>query len=178
MLSVALAVMLSGLTILPPSPDPRPSDDSPKLTMSPAVVCLSVDGYRVFVKRPHPVLKKDEKLMLYFEPRGHTFTQKDGVYQLHLTEDVELRHRGSSEIVQRQDTLVEFDEIANRPPVQIYLMNQIELKKLTPGEYDLTIILHDELGDSAGLAGREVFHQGGRRRRRLDRPTDGTEATG
>ena len=33
------------------------------------------------------------------------------------------------------------------PPTQIYLRNTISLKGLEPGEYDLIIILHDEVNE-------------------------------
>jgi hypothetical protein len=115
------------------------------LRMSPAVVCRSIDGYEAYEELPDAALTADEKLLLYFRPLGHKIDLADGYYRCHLIQDAQIRKRGQKAIVQQKLKLLEYKPKSRQPPRYIYLRDSISLKGLAPGEYDLTVILHDEL---------------------------------
>ena len=50
--------------------------------------------------------------------------------------------------------MVEYEPKSEQPPQQLYMRNTISLKGLEPGEYELTIILRDEIDKAAARAGR------------------------
>jgi hypothetical protein len=127
--------------------DPKPDGVPPALAMTPAQLCLAVEGYGAYTPRPEAPFGKDEKLMLYFEPVGHEFERREGGdYRLHLTQDVEIRRAGQRTAVWKKADLVDYEATSPFPPLQVYLMNEISLKTLAPGTYQLVIRLHDRIG--------------------------------
>ncbi len=124
------------------------ADDPPekKLTMSDAIACSKITGYGDYVKLDEAVLTRDDKLLLYYEPSGYSYQTVGKEYRVHFVQDAKLRRRGQKAVIQSKDKLLDYKGNSKEPPLSIYLSNTISLKALSPGEYDLELILHDEVG--------------------------------
>src|SRR5262249_34996917 len=119
------------------------------LRMSRAVVCKSIDGYENYKPLPGAAQTSEEKLLIYYRPLRYKIDFVDGYYRAHLVQDNEIRKRGKKEIVRQKKKVVEYDPKSKDPLGPIYIRNTISLKGLEPGDYDLTIILRDELDKAA-----------------------------
>jgi hypothetical protein len=113
--------------------------------MSSGIVCRSIDGYENYEPLEGAAQTADEKLLVYFRPMGYQTEIVDGEYQAHLAPDFQIRKRGQKAILRQKKKAFEYKPRAPQPPRQIYLKSLISLKELPPGDYDLTIILHDEI---------------------------------
>jgi hypothetical protein len=132
-----------------PAKDPAPSQESPasegRLKMSPAVACEAITGYEQFVVLKDSALTKDEKLLVYYRPSNYTVKKEGQKYQVHLAQDVRVRKRGQKEVLWSKEKVVDLKMEFPGVPTTFYLMNKIALQALAPGDYDLDIILRDEL---------------------------------
>ncbi len=115
------------------------------LRMSKAIVCSSIDGYESYKKQPGAALTSDEKLLVYYRPLGYKTAFVDGTYQAHFTQDGQVRKRGEKAILREKKKLLDCTAKEDLPPENLFLRNSVSLKGLPPGEYDFTIILHDEI---------------------------------
>ena len=87
---------------------------------------------------------------MYFRPLRYKIEAgDDGYYRAHVVQDNEIRKKGEKKIVRYKKKVVEYEPKTKDPPKQLYIRNTISLKGLEPGEYDLTIILRDELDKTA-----------------------------
>ena len=123
------------------------SDDSPprKLAMTPAVACSKITGFGDYVPLDEAVLTRDDKLLVYYEPTGFLYETVGKEYRVHFTQDARIHRRGQKAALQSKDKLLDYKGKSKQPPVNIYLSNTIALKDLAPGEYDLEIILRDDV---------------------------------
>jgi hypothetical protein len=128
-----------------PASPPKPGG----LRMSRAVVCKSIDGFEKYEPLPGAAQTSDEKLLIYYRPLRYKTDYVDGFYTAHLVQDNEIRKRGKREIVRQKRKVVEYEPRQKQPLGTIYMRNTISLKGLDPGEYELTIILRDELDKGA-----------------------------
>lgn len=120
------------------------------LRMSRAVVCSSIDGYENYKPLPGATQTSEEKLLVYYRPLRYKIEMVDDeLYHAHLTQDAEIRKKGSKAILRQKQKVLEYNPRMKEPPRQIYLRNTISLKGLSPGDYELTIILHDKLDNGA-----------------------------
>jgi hypothetical protein len=94
---------------------------------------------------PGAAQTSDEKLLVYVRATGFKTEKVDGAYQAHLAPDFEVRKRGAKAVLLQKKKMFEYKPREAQLPYRIYLKNVISLKGLTPGDYDLTIILHDEI---------------------------------
>ncbi|MGO9462611.1 MAG: hypothetical protein ACLQIB_41840 [Isosphaeraceae bacterium] len=124
---------------------PQADDAESSLRMSRAVVCRSIDGYEAYEPLPDAAQTSDEKLLVYYRPEGYKSVVVDGLYQAHFTQDAQIRKRGEKAVMRQKLKLLEYKARNASPPQYIYLRNTISLKGLPPGDYDLTIILRDEV---------------------------------
>jgi hypothetical protein len=116
------------------------------LDMEPGIVCKTIDGYEDYEPLPGAAQTSDEKLLVYIRPSGFQTEKVEKGYQAHLTLDGEVRKRGAKPILRQKKKLLDFKPLYATPPRFLYLKQTVSLKGLAPGDYDLTIILHDELG--------------------------------
>jgi hypothetical protein len=147
--AVVLACGVGGLAV---SRSDEP--DTSKLAMTPAVVCSRITGYGDYVALDEPALTRDDKMLIYYEPSGYEYEVVGKEYRVHLVQDARIRRRGEKTVLQAKDKLLEYKGRSKVPPLNIFLTNTIALKPLPVGEYDLEIILRDEIGK--GLAARQV----------------------
>jgi hypothetical protein len=115
------------------------------LRMTPGIVCRSIAGYEDYEPLPEAAQTAEEKLLIYFRPSGHRIERVDEMYEAHLVPDFQIRKRGEKAVLRQKLKYFEYKPKSKEPPRSIYMKNVIALKGLPPGEYDLTIILHDEI---------------------------------
>jgi hypothetical protein len=128
----------------------KPDDRKTALRMTPGIVCRSITGYEDYNILPKAAQTSDEKLLVYFRPLGYQTELVDGAYQAHLATDFQIRKRGQKEVLLQKLKMYEYKpRNEQRPPRLLYMKNSISLKGLSPGEYDLTLILHDEVAKGA-----------------------------
>jgi hypothetical protein len=126
----------------------QPAHERTSLRMSRAVVCTSIDGYESYKKLPGAALTSDEKLLVYYRPIDYQTAFVDGSFQAHFTQDGQIRKHGEKAILREKLKLLDCTAKGDLPPEALFLRNTVSLKGLTPGEYDFTIILHDEIAKS------------------------------
>jgi hypothetical protein len=119
------------------------------LDMEPAIVCKSIDGYEDYEPLPGAAQTSEEKLLVYMRPTGFQSEKVEKGYQAHLTIDGEVRKRGEKTILRQKKKLLEYQPVYSTPVYFIYLKHSVSLKGLAPGDYELTIILHDEIAKGA-----------------------------
>jgi hypothetical protein len=147
--ATAIGILAVGLGANPGevAAQPRPSKPG-RLDMTEPVACESITGYSQYVPLEEAAVTKDDKLLIYYEPRNYAIKRVGAKYQIHLTQDVRIRRRGQKPVLWSKDKLFEFQKETEGPPSPICMMNKIAVKQLAPGEYDLDVILHDLAGNS------------------------------
>jgi hypothetical protein len=134
----------------------RPADDEKakptkdgeqetSLWMSPGIVCKSIDGFEKYERLAGAAQTADEKLLVYIRVHGFKIEQAKGYYRAHLVPDFEIRKRGDKAVLLQKKKMFEYEPKSRDPLQEIYMKNQISLKGLKPGDYYLTLILHDEV---------------------------------
>ena len=66
----------------------------------------------------------------------------------------QIRKRGQKEVLLEKLKMYEYKPRSEQPPRLLYMKNAISLKGLPPGDYDLTLILRDEI--AKGPAAKQV----------------------
>ena len=124
----------------------RAADDNESgLGMSRGIVCRSIDGFEAYETLPGAELTSDEKLLVYYRPERYKTVLVDGRYEAHFTQDAQIRKRGEKAVLREKKKLLDYNPKTEYPPQNIFLRNTISLKGLPTGDYDLTIILRDEV---------------------------------
>jgi hypothetical protein len=123
----------------------KPDDRKTALRMTPGIVCRTISGYEDYNILPKAAQTSEEKLQVYFRPLGYQTELVDDAYQAHLAIDFQIRKRGQKEVLLQKLKMYEYKPRNTRPPRFLYMKNSISLKGLSPGEYDLTLIMHDEV---------------------------------
>ncbi len=143
---------------LPVGPE-EVEEDAQALAMTPPIACRVVHGYRDYEALTEPSLTKDEKLMVYYEPRNYAVEALDNDrFRAHLTQDARVRKHGQKSVIWKKEAIVTYKPEADIPPSRLYIQNTIALKGLTPGAYDLEIVLHDEIAKDAIATRTLEFH--------------------
>jgi hypothetical protein len=131
-----------------PPPETKKPATKPLLRMSEAIVCDTIDGYEDYKPLPGAALTSDEKLLIYYRPSNYHSSLVDGYYYAHFTQDAQVRKRGAKKYLWQKLKMVDYTTPKREfPPTQIYMRNTIALKGLEPGEYEIVIILHDEMNE-------------------------------
>lgn len=125
------------------------STDTPLATTDP-LVCKQVRGFRDYDKRDPPELTSDEKLLIYFEPLHYTIgrTESGEKYRAHLVVDAILRRKGQKKPLLAEDRIIDYKPESTDPPTSLYLSATIALKGLSPGEYEVELLLKDGLASA------------------------------
>ncbi|RUL83774.1 hypothetical protein [Tautonia sociabilis] len=128
------------------------------------VLCLSARGFRDFVPREVPELTRDEKLQIYYEPFNYTIIRvEEGKgddarvsYRAHLTQDARLRKAGESRVLQEHREAIDYQPESEHPPVSTFMLYLAELKQFPPGDYEVDLVLRDELAEGRPETKRTV----------------------
>jgi hypothetical protein len=116
------------------------------LSISPVVVCRSIEGYERYERLRDATMTSDEKLLVYYKPAGYQVQLVNGVNQAHFTVNGQIRRREDKAIIWQKVKLPEFKLKDVDPSKVLYLTNSISVKGLMPGEYEFVLNLHDEVG--------------------------------
>jgi hypothetical protein len=122
------------------------------LTLGPGIVCKSIDGFEDYEPLPGAAQTSDEKLLVYLRADGFQTQKVDKGVEGHLTADGEVRKHGEKAVLRQKKKLLEYKPKVTSYNQSLYLKAAISLKGLAPGEYDLTIILHDEIAEGSSAS--------------------------
>ena len=86
---------------------------------------------------------------MYLRPHGFQTEKVDGKVVGHLTADGELRSAVKRTCFAKKRRCSTTSPCAIGHPELVYLRSSVSLKGLSPGDYELTIILHDVLAKGA-----------------------------
>lgn len=120
-----------------------------RFSMSKGVACKKIEGFRKYQPLRPVALTRDDKLLVYYEPRNFASEKVDGGYRAHLVQDGRIRRKDQKKVLRREDKAIDLSPKADEPITTIYMYTNASLKGLEPGEYELDIILHDEVNDGA-----------------------------
>lgn len=123
-----------------------------ELGMTRPVVCSAVQGYGDYTEQPDAAIYRDNKLLIYYEPFGFTIEKRGAEFRALLTQDVRIRRRDQKTVLMKKNAILRYEPKSKTPPVRLYLSNFISTKGLSPGEYDLEIIMHDKLSKSSSVS--------------------------
>jgi hypothetical protein len=137
---------LVAIGMAPPSAKDDPDDGSFGFTKP--VACVEIKGYEDYVELSGGEITNHEKLIVYFRPRHFKTNRVGRQYESHFTEDVRVRRRGEKAVLWSKMKMVDYQPRADIPRPPIYFHNKIALKGLAPGNYELEIVLHDEIGQT------------------------------
>jgi hypothetical protein len=131
-------------------PQEPSKDKPPKLAMSKAVACKKVESYEKFEPLPDASLTSEDKLQVYYRPLEYKVDPvekpKPGYrYRARFSQDARIRKKGEKAILMKKDKILEFDPAFEDPSERLYMVNNLGLKGLPPGDYEVDIILRDEL---------------------------------
>jgi hypothetical protein len=131
-----------------------PKPEKPALEMSKAVVCKKIEGYEKYVELPDASLTSEDKLNVYFRPLNFRVDPVEKPapgrrFKARFSEDCRIRRKGEKTPVMKKDKLLEYDPFFEVSDERLYLINNISLKGLAAGEYELDIVLHDVLEEGA-----------------------------
>jgi hypothetical protein len=127
----------------------RPSRDRvtigpDKLKIAKAVACRSIDGYERYAPLAGGAITAEEKLQIYYRVLHCKFAVKGDEYQVHLTQDGQIRRKGEKTVLRSKKNILDYEAKAANPPDWIFLRNSVPLKGFPPGDYEYDIILRDE----------------------------------
>ena len=142
MLAFLILVLSQTGTVL--AQDPAPTKPA-TLHLSAPIACRKISGFEDYVVLDPPELTKDEKLLVYCKPSGHTYVEKDGKFQAHLVQDLAVRRKGKKKPLWTRKKAIDFQTDSDYPPLKLYLGSTVSLKGLEPGEYEVDLIVTDEL---------------------------------
>ncbi len=122
--------------------------------MSKAVVCKKIVGYDDYVELPDAKLTSEDKLNIYYKPLNFHVDTVDkprpgSRYKAQFSQDCQIRRKGEKKVLQKKDKIVEYAPTFETTYERLYLLTNISLKGLPPGEYELDVVLHDELAMDA-----------------------------
>jgi hypothetical protein len=127
-------------------------DRASGLVMEPGIVCKSIDGYEDYKRLPGAAQTSDEKLLVYIRTHGFQTEKVDKAVEGHLVADGEVRRHGQKAILRQKKSMLDYRPRAAVTPERVYLKASVSLKGLVPGDYDLTVILHDEIAKDISVS--------------------------
>ena len=139
---------------------PSLAADEPKkkpLAMTPAVACVSIEGYEQYNPLVEALATEDDKLLLYYRPLNYRVDRDGAEYRASLSIDGQVRKKGEKSVLRRKVDVIKYDPKFKTKTAYLYFSHSASLKGLAPGEYELEIILHDRLDPGATATQRVPF---------------------
>lgn len=133
-----------------------PRRDGTALEMSKAVACKRIEAYEKYTLLPDASLTSDEKLQVYYRPLHFKVVPVEKAkpghrYRAKFSQDGRIRRKGEKTILMKKDLILEYEPTFDAPDQQIYLVNNVGLKGLLPGDYEYDIILRDALEPNSSV---------------------------
>ncbi|MBF0169579.1 MAG: hypothetical protein HQK87_00575 [Nitrospinae bacterium] len=114
-------------------------------------LCRSVEGYGSFVPFPGNVVTNAREIQFYYEPTNLFTSVTPEGYAVSFSQDM-LLLSAAGEILYRESKARSFTHKGNKPALDIYGFNKIDITGLAPGEYVYKIVVNDELSDAVAEA--------------------------
>jgi hypothetical protein len=151
-----LVLLSAGLICRGPAAEAQQTskDKRPPLEMSKAVACQRIDAYEQFTVLPNASLTSEDKLQVYYRPLEYKVVPVEKPrpgyrYRAKFSQDGRIRKKGEKTVLMKKDKILEYDPSFDDPTERIYLVNNVGLKGLAPGDYEYDIILRDDLTEGA-----------------------------
>jgi hypothetical protein len=133
-------------------------DDKPDgLNMTKPVLCLKVHGFASFEPLPDATLTADDKMMVYYEPSGYKIEKTKDGYRASFAQDGRIRKKGSKDAIWKKEKMIEYEPKSMTPPYRIFMRSDLSIKGLPPGDYELDLVLHDQLAKDASTTRTVAF---------------------
>jgi hypothetical protein len=146
-LAFPASALAAGAAVGDDKGSPKKQTKTSSLKVTPGIVCRSIEGYENYKPLPDAAQTSDEKLLVYVRVTNFRVDRKDGYYSGHLTAGFEIRKRGAKGVLLQKQKALDYVPKSRQPIGDIYLKNLISLKGLSPGDYDLSLIVDDELAE-------------------------------
>lgn len=122
-----------------------------KLGYANFTMCSNIMGFASYVPLPEPVLEKNGTLLIYYEPINVFTNRKEGLYEIWYTQDMTLLNE-NGEVVSHWNDILTFHYTTQRPVMDLFAQNSIELKGLLPaGKYKFKATLKDKLSEKTAI---------------------------
>lgn len=122
---------------------------SPLLFRKALFVAKPPGGYGIYDPRPDNVFKQGEKLVIYVEPIGFAWQEKDGLSHARLVADLTLRD-GEDTVVAQQEGFGEFTFDSREQNMEVMTALTIDFTEAPAGKYVAALKFNDEVGDKSG----------------------------
>ena len=110
-------------------------------------LCSKILGFASYVPLSEPVVDKNGKLLVYYEPVNVFTNVKEGMYEIWYTQDMTLL-RENGEVVHHWKEILTFHYTTKKPVMDLFAQNSIDLEgQLPAGNYQFRAVLHDKLSE-------------------------------
>jgi hypothetical protein len=111
-------------------------------------VCRKIDGYASYVPFENNVVTNAREVYFYYEPVNlYTSVTAEG-YALSFAQDM-LLLSAAGEVLYNAPRSLTFFHRGNKPALDVYGRNKLDISGLAPGEYVFKIVIYDELSGSS-----------------------------
>jgi hypothetical protein len=108
------------------------------------ILCSNILGFASYVPLSEPVVQKDGKLELYYEPVNVFTSKREGLYEIWYTQDMALLN-SVGKVLQEWKDILAFRYTAKAPVMDLYATNSLDVSGLAPGKYKFRAVLKDKL---------------------------------
>lgn len=115
---------------------------------NPNFVARKASGYGIFDARPSNVFNTGEKILVYVEPVGYKWSEKDGIFRSNLTADVQLKS-ADGKVLGGQEGFGQFNLASRVQNTEYYISLTYSFTGVAPGKYIVGTILHDKIGGTS-----------------------------
>ncbi|MGH6735121.1 MAG: hypothetical protein ACRECX_03455 [Methyloceanibacter sp.] len=123
-------------------------DEGPLLFRRALFVADSPGGFGIYNARPDTVFKPGEKLVIYAEPVGFKWQNKDGLEHALLVADLVLRAEDGN-VVASQESFGEFRFDSHEQNMEVMAVLTIDFTGAPPGKYVVECTFRDQMGDKS-----------------------------
>lgn len=108
--------------------------------------CSKILGFGSYVPLKEPIIDKDGKLLVYYEPRNVYTNKRDDLYEIWYTQDLALLNE-KGEVLQEWNGFLDFHYMSKKPVLDMFAQNSLNLQGsgLPPGKYKVGLTLNDKL---------------------------------
>jgi hypothetical protein len=124
-------------------------DASPLLFRRALFVAGSPSGFGIYNARPDTVFKQGEKLVIYAEPIGFKWQEKDGLEHALLVADLVLRAEDGN-VVASQENFGEFKFDSHEQNMEVMAVLTIDFTGAPAGKYVVDCTFKDKMSDKTG----------------------------
>lgn len=124
-------------------------DASPLVFRRALFVAGSPGGFGIYNPRPDNVFKPGEKLVIYAEPIGFKWQNKDGLEHALLVADLELRAEDGN-VVASQEGFGEFTFNSHDQNMEVMAVLTIDFTGAPEGKYVVQYTFRDKMSDKTG----------------------------